>query len=76
MSRCVGCGKYRFVSRSAAKRARRRMSNPHGLNAYECPTEPGWWHLGHLPAAVVRGERGRSDLTAPKQPKPLKRRAG
>lgn len=52
------------------------MGNPGGMNAYECPTEPGWWHLGHLPAAVIRGERGRSDLTAPKQPKPLRRRDG
>jgi hypothetical protein len=76
MSRCVGCGKYRFMSRAAAKKARRRMGNPGGMNAYECPTDTGWWHLGHLPGAVRRGDVGRDDLTPPGRPRPPRRRDG
>lgn len=65
MSRCA-CGKYRYFTRKAAKRAMRRLypdRNNHGrLNAYECRIETNVWHLGHLPEAVKRGDVGRDQI--------------
>lgn len=68
---CTRCGKYRWRSRKAAKACIRRMkgsgrfkgdNNKH-LNAYECPDQPGWWHVGHIPTAILRGNVARDDFT-------------
>jgi hypothetical protein len=45
-SYCEDCRKHQFVSRAAARRARKK-GPLQGLNAYPCPHGAGW-HLGHL----------------------------
>lgn len=58
------CGKVRFASKGAAKRAIRRMRGRVGkVRAYRC-SENGWWHIGHPPGALVRGEISRADVRA------------
>lgn len=52
------CGKRRFVNRREA-RLIARQRNYRDLNAYRCG---GYWHLGHLPAVVERGEVGRDAI--------------
>lgn len=47
------CGKVRFLSRKDAKIAAKRLFPGDHLNAYECD---GWWHFGHKPERVIRGE--------------------
>ena len=47
------CGKVRWFTRRAARRARRRLPAEH-LRPYWCAGCRGW-HLGHLPAAVLTG---------------------
>lgn len=55
------CGKIRYLTKGAAKRQARRMKGRIGrLNAYRCPA--GFWHLGHLPKAVIRGEISRAEI--------------
>lgn len=63
---CTGCGKVRFTNRRAAKLAIKRMrgkgiTDGH-LNAYRCGE---FWHIGHLPSAVIGGDLLRSDLDGP-----------
>lgn len=58
---CEACGKLAHPDRKAAKRARTRMGD-HKLSAYPCPDGTGYWHLGHLPKAVVWGDVDRSEL--------------
>lgn len=58
--RCPEDGKVRYLTRSEAKRAARRIKGRDGrLNAYQCGD---FWHLGHLPRSVVRGRQTRDDL--------------
>lgn len=60
MARCEECGKIRYLSKNAAKRAAKRMRGRRGaLNAYRCGE---FWHLGHLPEAVKRGAIPRWDI--------------
>jgi hypothetical protein len=42
---CEDCRKHYYISRAAARKARKR--SPQGLAAYPCPHGAGW-HLGHL----------------------------
>ncbi|HTF10350.1 MAG TPA: hypothetical protein VK659_19455 [Asanoa sp.] len=56
---CPLDGKVRFPSRKAARRAARRHPQFGRMNAYPCGD---FWHLGHLPAAVKRGNVGREAL--------------
>lgn len=50
-------GKRGFVDRAGAKVAARHIakSGSPGLRPYRCE-ECGYWHNGHKPEAVVRGE--------------------
>lgn len=63
-----GCptGKRSYDSRNAAKRAKSRNARMLGdrLSEYWCD-QCDSWHLGHLPAAVRRGEISRSELDRP-----------
>jgi hypothetical protein len=53
---CPACGKRCYVSRRHA-RAAARVIDP-AMSAYRCG---GYWHLGHLPEAVRRGRRTRTE---------------
>jgi len=58
--RCEPCGKFSYVSRSAARKARRRVVKGAELCAYPCPHNSQWWHLGHL----LDHQNGRDRLRA------------
>lgn len=68
-TRCEPCGngKWVYVSRKAARRARRLMTGGATkgaeLSAYQCPHGNGW-HLGHL----HDHEHGRDRLRASRDP--------
>lgn len=49
---CTLCGKLRFRTRKAAKRALRRLQTSDSMSAYPCGD---YWHIGHTPWAVRRG---------------------
>lgn len=55
---CDRCGKNKYGSRKDAKKAARQLSQT-GLNAYQCGD---FWHLGHLPTAVIGGHQNREEL--------------
>lgn len=59
---CLHCGKRSYRSRKEAKAAARTESLP-GMSAYECHSQPGAWHIGHLPAGVANGRYARSTLS-------------
>ncbi len=59
--RCADCGKVRYVTRKDAKKERRRFRGS-GLNVYPCPANRDFFHLGHLPSAVVHGLIGRDQI--------------
>ena len=61
--RCAECGKVRYVSRKDAKKERRRFRGS-GMNVYPCPANRDFFHLGHLPPAVVHGLIGRDQIGA------------
>lgn len=61
--RCPTCGKLRYLSRKTAKQDANRYRKRTGrMDTYRCGD---FWHLGHLPSRVRRGEIARSDLAAP-----------
>jgi hypothetical protein len=49
---CPVCGKHRFASRRAAKRAARDLHPHDSMRAYRCGN---FWHYGHNSAWIVRG---------------------
>ena len=59
--RCLSCGKVRYVSRKDAKKERRRFRGS-GMNVYPCPVNRDFFHLGHLPPAVVHGLISRDQI--------------
>jgi hypothetical protein len=55
------CGKVRYLTKADAKAAIRHMKGREGrLNAYRCAS--GFWHIGHLPALVRKGQISRSEI--------------
>lgn len=54
---CPATGKQQFVSKRGAKMMRRVLRGE-SLAVYECQFCE-YWHLGHLPAAIISGELGR-----------------
>lgn len=56
---CPRCGKRQYPTRRAARKAARTIPSDGHLNAYRCGR---YWHLGHLPAAVIAGELSRADI--------------
>lgn len=76
------CGKIRLLTRKAAKAAIKRMKGQGRrggthLDAYRCVLEPDWWHVGHQPGIITRGEVARADFDPSKRVRNGKqRRAG
>ncbi len=65
--RCPDCGKVRYLTRAIARKVAKNLNRrrPGHLNAYRCGA---FWHLGHLPSAVIAGDQTRDDLdTIPKR---------
>ena len=62
---CFDCGKFCFVSRSAAKQYAQSLPTQEGSTSkarpYRC-AQSGEWHIGHLPDAVRRGDRSRDEV--------------
>lgn len=44
---CGSCRKRTYRSRKTARRAARAIHPEDRMAAYECPTYPGRWHIGH-----------------------------
>lgn len=66
--RCQVCQKVRYRSRKAAKAAIRRMSTvgrDGKLKVYGCD---GWFHIGHQPSVITRGEVDRRSYDRPRRP--------
>jgi hypothetical protein len=58
------CGKVRYASRRQAKRTLRREFHwDQSMCAYPGPTS-GFFHLGHMPAAVRNGDLDRRDIAS------------
>lgn len=65
--RCPDCGKVRYLSRSIARKVAKNLNRrrPGHLNAYRCGS---FWHVGHLPSAVIAGDLSRAEIDdAPKR---------
>lgn len=61
------CGKVRFLTKAAAKKALRRMTGRDGrMHAYRCTREgfADFWHLGHVPSDLKHGDATRADVEA------------
>lgn len=64
------CGKIRFARKSDAKRVITRMKARRGrMHAYPCREFEGFWHIGHPPKALIRGQISRDDI-APRRQQP------
>lgn len=50
---CDTCHKRTYGNRKSARIVARRMTEH--MVAYECPTRPGFWHVGHLAKPVIHG---------------------
>jgi len=55
----VTCAKIRYPTRRWAVQAKRSVDRT--LRPYKC-SFCGFWHLGHLPDAIRRGERTRGEI--------------
>ena len=58
---CTTCGKRSYLTKHAARQARKTLPSRKGLNVYQCAGS-GYWHLGHLPHAVRRGHVTRGEI--------------
>lgn len=60
-SACPVCGKakVRYPSRKVAQFIKRKFPGEKRLSVYRCGDQ---WHVGHLPAAVVYGAKGRREV--------------
>ena len=61
---CGECGKRSYPSRKAARQAAAALPPQEGSyppRAYRCP-DSDEWHIGHLPEAVIKGERSRAEV--------------
>jgi hypothetical protein len=53
---CDACGGKRvYLSRKDARYAAKQANPADPGNAYLCPENPEWWHIGHLPGWVKNG---------------------
>lgn len=59
--RCGATGKRMWSTRRRARTAARRVNPGEHMSAYRCDG-CGWFHIGHIPRAVVDGVIERSDL--------------
>ena len=53
------CGKRAYRRKQDAKTVRRTHGGDH-LSVYRCTS--GYWHIGHRPAQLTRGQISRADL--------------
>lgn len=61
------CGKIRFYRKRDAKRVITRMKGRRGrMHAYPCKQHPEFWHIGHPPKDLVRGNISREDVSPPR----------
>lgn len=62
---CV-CGKRCYDSKAEAKRAARQIRGKRGgrLDVYRCDHDRRYWHIGHPPPALSRGEIARADVVS------------
>lgn len=62
---CAECGKFCFPSRGEAKQAAanlpRRDGDDSRARPYRCP-DSDEWHIGHLPAVVIKGHKSRAEI--------------
>lgn len=61
---CTDCGKRSYLSKHAARQARKTLPDRRGLSVYECGS---FWHVGHLPFAVRRGDVTRGEIYREKE---------
>ncbi len=57
IGKCPDCGKYRFVTRKAAKGYMHRYFPEEKMSVYKCR---GYFHFGHTPYAIRRGAEART----------------
>lgn len=62
-STCQSTGKLVYATRKQARHARTQLVRGHELNVYRCDGCTGY-HVGHMPAAVRRGEVDKADWLA------------
>lgn len=63
------CGKIRFLRKRDAKRVITRMKGRRDrVHAYQCHDTPEFWHIGHPPKALVRGDISRDDIVTRRRP--------
>lgn len=68
---CPVCGKRRYRSRKDAKSVLRKLRGQGRQHVYQCGD---YWHHGHLPRAVVKGDIGRDLIEVkPREVKPRRR---
>mgnify|MGYP001610461633 CR=1 FL=1 len=57
---CEKCGKHSYRDRADARRVARRHHPKKSV--YECPDQPGLWHVGGLASVVRHGQLARSEV--------------
>lgn len=70
---CQPCDKQSFARRRDASGTVRRLrreggTDAAGLRPYRCPAAPAYWHVGHLPEVVRRGETTAAEIFTHPQP--------
>lgn len=59
---CETCAKQSYKSRKDARRAAKDRNPEEQMTAYVCPINEHYWHIGHLPYGVLRGQSPRSGI--------------
>lgn len=60
---CDKHGKRCYLNKKEAKKAKRQHPRGHELSVYPCEN---WWHLGHLPKAIINGSASRDTIRSKK----------
>lgn len=57
VARCQPCDKASYATRKAAKAALANgpLQAERAMREYRCPHRRDYWHIGHLPPAVITG---------------------
>lgn len=56
---CHAHRKRLYSTRRSARTVARQVDRT--MRAYRCDTLPGYWHIGHIPREVARGEVSKED---------------
>lgn len=70
---CGLCGKRVFASRKEAKQFAKKNMPSDPPRPYRCDGRHEYWHLGHLPDAVLAGDRSRDSIGTYAAPRRLSR---